>query len=122
MVQGKLPTGQEIAGKRLNILSGHGVDKQFKTEVAAMSKLQQRDLVKLLGYSIHGEDRILVYEYLPNGSLDSFIFGEINQLDTYFAQYGFAFYSLVLYRLAIEKKMKTKDRISMFSYLWLIYL
>ncbi|XP_027169255.1 receptor-like serine/threonine-protein kinase SD1-6 [Coffea eugenioides] len=77
--KGKLPTGQEIAVKRLNILSGHGIDKQFETEVAAMSKLQHRNLVKLLGYSIHGEDRILVYEYLPNGSLDSFIFDATTQ-------------------------------------------
>lgn len=43
-----------------------------------MSKLQHRNLVKLLGCCIHGEERMLVYEYMPNGSLDKFIFGQCN--------------------------------------------
>ena len=81
MVQGKLPTGQEIAVKRLNTMSWHGIE-QFKTEITVITKVQHRNLVKLLGYCIHGEDRLLVYELLPNSSLDSFIFGEFNYLHT----------------------------------------
>nr|XP_027123995.1 G-type lectin S-receptor-like serine/threonine-protein kinase At1g67520 [Coffea arabica] len=79
--KGKLPTGQEIAVKRLNTMSWHGIE-QFKTEITVITKVQHRNLVKLLGYCIHGEDRLLVYELLPNSSLDSFIFGEFNYLHT----------------------------------------
>ncbi|KAL2326405.1 hypothetical protein Fmac_025463 [Flemingia macrophylla] len=76
---GILVDGQKIAVKTLSRSSWQGVSELIN-EVKLIAKLQHRNLVKLLGYFIQGQEKMLIYEYMSNGSLDSLIFGNTSRV------------------------------------------
>jgi serine/threonine protein kinase len=72
--QGTLPDGKEIAVKRLSKSSRQGVE-ELKNELASVAKLEHKNLVTLLGVCLEQQERLLVYEFVSNGSLDNILFG-----------------------------------------------
>ncbi|GLT64226.1 hypothetical protein SLA2020_367320 [Shorea laevis] len=76
--KGRFPNGQEIAVKRLSREFEQG-NPEFKKEVVLIAMLQHRNLVKLLGFCLEGNERLLVYEFVLNASLDHFIFDQIKR-------------------------------------------
>ncbi|CBI35970.3 unnamed protein product, partial [Vitis vinifera] len=72
--RGVLPDGQAVAVKQHKLASSQG-DVEFCSEVEVLSCAQHRNVVMLIGYCIEDRRRLLVYEYICNGSLDSHLYG-----------------------------------------------
>ena len=72
--KGVLPNGKEVAVKSLKSGSGQG-EREFQAEIDIISRVHHRHLVSLVGYSISGGQRMLVYEFIPNKTLEYHLHG-----------------------------------------------
>lgn len=75
--KGWLPDGKTVAVKQLKAGSGQG-EREFKAEVEIISRVHHRHLVALVGYCICEQQRILIYEYVPNGTLHHHLHGNVS--------------------------------------------
>ncbi|XP_068337743.1 G-type lectin S-receptor-like serine/threonine-protein kinase LECRK3 [Pyrus communis] len=72
----QIGSGVEVAVKKLNYVM-QDVEKEFKTELKVIGQTHHKNLVRLFGYCDEGQQRLLVYEFLRNGTLASFLFSDM---------------------------------------------
>lgn len=75
LLQGKLDDGREIAVKKLSHTRNQG-KKEFVDVAKSLARVQHRNIVNLLGFCVNGEEKLLVYEYISNESLDKHLFSK----------------------------------------------
>lgn len=75
--KGCLPDGKAVAVKQLKAGSGQG-EREFRAEVEIISRVHHRHLVSLVGYCISEQQRVLIYEYVPNGNLHHHLHGNVS--------------------------------------------
>jgi serine/threonine protein kinase len=78
--KGCLPEGREVAIKKLKDGSGQG-EREFQAEVEIISRVHHRHLVSLVGYCISGDQRLLVYDFVPNDTLHYHLHGIVLTFD-----------------------------------------
>ncbi|KAJ1291233.1 hypothetical protein BS78_02G301800 [Paspalum vaginatum] len=71
--KGVLTDGQQIAVKRFSQSSGQGI-QELKNELLLVAKLQHKNLARLVGVCLQEHEKLLVYEYMPNRSIDTILF------------------------------------------------
>lgn len=76
-LKGKLDDGREVAVKKLSQSSLQG-KKEFQSESKLLARVQHRNVVSLLGYCVHGAEKLLVYQYVVNESLDKLLFSKFS--------------------------------------------
>ncbi|KAE8802649.1 Lectin-domain containing receptor kinase A4.2 [Hordeum vulgare] len=78
-VLGRRRSGEEVAIKRISSGTKQGM-REFVAEVSSLGRMHHRNLVELRGWCKHGQDLLLVYDFMPNGSLDAHLFGGVKVL------------------------------------------
>lgn len=102
--KGVLPNGKEIAVKSLKAGSGQG-DREFQAEVEIISRVHHRHLMSLVGYCISDRQRLLVYEFMPNSTLEFHLHGNFYNIVHFAFLVSFSFFSIVCLR-GMKENMK----------------
>lgn len=117
--KGQLPNGRFVAVKQLKIGSGQG-DREFRAEVEIISRVHHRHLVSLVGYCISEQQRLLIYEFVPNRTLDHHLHGKL-KYNLFFLPEGKFHWLLQIFLVSIAftfwEKKRTTDNASNCSFL-----